>query len=132
MLNKIYKAVPFLILLILPIFTYAQLTETRNFLTAARDIVSNILIPLAFTLALLFFFYGVAKYIWAEGQGKDDGKKIMIWGVVALFVMSSIWGIIYFVRTEIGIENDSAIPIPTIGGSGSGGSGNGCAATGEC
>lgn len=58
-----------------------MLTQTTSILQQAGYIVSNILIPLAFTLALLYFFYGVAKYIWSEGQGKDDGKKIMIWGV---------------------------------------------------
>lgn len=112
MLNKIYFA---LVFITLPVFAFAQnLGRTRTLLDSADSIVSDILIPLVFTLALLFFFWGVAKYIWSEGQGKDDGRKIMIWGVVALAVMTSIWGIITFLSTELGLDSQGAVQIPTI------------------
>jgi FtsH-binding integral membrane protein len=99
MFKKIYPA---LVLITLPFFASAQLTQTKTILENSYSIVRDTLIPLVFTLALLFFFWGVAKYIWSEGQGKDDGRKIMIWGVIGLFVMSCIWGIIYFIGQEIG------------------------------
>lgn len=113
MLNKIYFA---LSLITLPVFASAeQLGQTRTFLENALKIVTDILVPLAFTLALLYFFYGVAKYIWSEGTEKAAGKNIMIWGVVALFVMSSIWGIIYFIQGEIGINSTETNPkIPSV------------------
>lgn len=121
MLNKIYFS---FFLVAFPVFVFAEnLTKTSGLLGSLKNIVTNILIPIAFTLALLFFFWGVAKYIWSEGQGKEDGRKIMIWGIVALFVMSSVWGIIYFIRGELGINDNSTVPIPTIGGSGSGSGG---------
>lgn len=115
MLNKFSKIGVATTLFLMPIFVKAgePLDGTSAFFGNAKDLVSDILIPLAFSLALLFFFYGVAKYIWSEGTGKAEGKQIMIWGVVGLFVMSCIWGIVFFIGEELGVdvyENESLIP----------------------
>lgn len=102
----------------LPIFAFAQqqyLQGTEGILDSVGYIIADILVPIFFVLALLVFFWGVVKFIWAEGQGKEDGKKIMIWGIVALFVMSSVWGIVYFIRNELAIDDDDTMPIPTVG-----------------
>ena len=114
MLNKICKTSFVTTVAVLPMITYGALDKTSAFFTSAKDIVTNILIPLAFTLALLFFFWGVAKYIWSAGDAKEEGKKIMVWGVIALFVMSSIWGIINFLKTDIGGLNNTTMTIPKL------------------
>lgn len=121
MLNKIYK-ISLLASLFLPVATFAQpLNKTSGLLESAKDIVTKVLIPLVFTLALLFFFWGVAKYIWTQGDSKEDGKKIMIWGIVALFVMSSVWGLVAFLQSELlGGPGTNTVPIPTIGAPGMG------------
>jgi hypothetical protein len=117
MLNKIYKIGFVSAVIASPFFAYAEaLGGTTTFFANALGLVKGVLIPLVFTLGLLFFFWGVVKYIWSEGQGKEDGRKIMIWGVVALFVMSTIWGIIYFIGQEIGggVGDQYDMHIPTI------------------
>lgn len=114
MLEKIYKIGFITGLAILPIFIFAQLEETRGILDEAKDIITTVIVPLVFILALLFFFWGVAKYIWSEGQGKAEGKQIMIWGVVALFVMSSVWGIVKFIQGEFNLDQGTEGTIPTI------------------
>jgi hypothetical protein len=45
------------------------------------------------------------KYIWGAGQGRDEGKAIMVWGVVAIFVMVSIWGLVNILKKTIFGEN---------------------------
>lgn len=117
MLDKIYKTLTVSAIITSPLLAFAQLGGTRTFFENAYDLVRDILIPLVFTLALLFFFWGVAKYIWSAGD-KEEGKKIMVWGVIALFVMSTIWGILYFIGQEIGggIGNEYDMNIPNIGG----------------
>ena len=112
MLNKICKTSFVATVAVLPMITYGALEKTSAFFDSAKDIVTNILTPLVFTLALLFFFWGVAKYIWSAGDAKEEGKKIMVWGVIALFVMSSIWGIIRLLGGDLGIENNSSMPVP--------------------
>ena len=99
----------------MPLFAFAQyLDKTEHFFDSAYTILTDILIPLVFTLALFLFFWGVAKYIWSEGAGKEEGKKIMIWGVIALFVMSSVWGLVRFIRGELNIDGGTEGVIPTI------------------
>lgn len=90
----------------------AGITDIIN---AATSIVSSVLIPLAFALCLLYFFWGVVKYI-REGAASDkateEGKKIMVWGIVGLFVVSSVWGIVAFIQSELNlpdVENPSPV-----------------------
>ncbi len=99
-----------------------RLSGTKKFFEAVRGIVAT-LIPIAFGLALMFFFWGIAKYIWSAGSSKEEGKQIMLWGVIAVFVMSSIWGIVAFIGDSFGIDQETNMNIPTINnvrGSGSG------------
>ncbi len=75
---------------------------------AAYAIVASTLIPLAFGLCVVYFFWGVAKYIKSSAgseKAAEEGKRIMGWGLVGLFVAFSIWGIITLIRNEFGLIN---------------------------
>lgn len=66
----------------------------------------NLLIPMLVGTALLVFFWGLAKFIFRVGgdeKAVTDGKKLMIWGIIALFVMVSVWGIVSFMQRSLGI-----------------------------
>lgn len=129
------KIIPLLYLSLLPVVSFAQSVErfrnTKEIFGSILDII-RILIPIAFGLAILLFFWGIAKFLWSEGSGKDEGKRIMVWGVLAIFVMSSIWGLVRFVRGTLGIDpNATNMNIPTINGSqGSSGSTGGSSSSG--
>jgi hypothetical protein len=64
-------------------------------------------------LAILFFFYGLALYILKAGdpEAAAEGKSIMIWGILALFVMTSIYGIIGFLQRSSGTDQ-RALNVP--------------------
>ncbi|HRH25558.1 MAG TPA: hypothetical protein PLD99_01225 [Parcubacteria group bacterium] len=68
-------------------------------------------IPIVAGLALLGFFWGLAKYIFSQGneQSKIEGKKVMVYGLVALFVMFSVWGIIGFFQRDLNIDPGAGI-----------------------
>lgn len=79
-----------------------------DIINSAMGIINNILIPLAFALCLFYFFWGVAKYIRSGAGGEkaaEEGKQVMVWGIVGLFIATSIWGIITFIRTELGVPD---------------------------
>src|SRR3989344_4902770 len=63
-------------------------------------------IPVIAGLALLVFFKGLAAFIAKSGDEKShaEGRNLMVWGLVALFVMVSVWGIIRFVYTDLGLS----------------------------
>ena len=64
------------------------------------------LIPIASMLVILFFFYGLSLFILKAGDPKaaSEGKGIMVWGILALFVMVSIYGIIGFMQRSTGVD----------------------------
>jgi hypothetical protein len=77
-----------------------------NFIDSALDLITRVLIPLVFALCLLYFFWGVAKYIRSGAGGENaakEGRQVMIWGIVGLFVAFSVWGIISFMKSELGL-----------------------------
>jgi hypothetical protein len=80
----------------------------QGIMLAAYAIILSVLIPLAFALCLFYFFWGVSKYIRAGAgseKAAEEGKNVMVWGIVGLFVVFSVWGIIRFIRTELGVPN---------------------------
>lgn len=103
---------------------YAQTDPTSTLLWRIKLWV-GILIPIAMALAVLFFLWGLAKFLFnnANSDAKEDGKRVMIWGVVALFVMVSVWGLVAFIQSSTDVTNPTDIQfyIPgTRRGSGSG------------
>ena len=95
-------AIPF----VLPLVASAQLGNLTNLVTSAGNIV-RLLIPIVFALAMLFFFWGLAMYIFGKEDNKDQAKKTMIWGVVAIFVMSAVWGLVRFIGSAVGVDTGS-------------------------
>ena len=71
------------------------------------------LIPFLGAVAFLVFVWGVARFIKSAGSEQElkDSKKLLIWGVVGMFVLVTIWGIISFLGGEFGfIEGNPFIP----------------------
>lgn len=96
-----------LVLLLVPSIVFAQDKGFSVLIDKAFDIITKVLIPLAFAACIFYFFWGIAKYMRA-GAGSEEaakeGKNIMIWGVVGIFVAFSIWGIIALIQNELGIK----------------------------
>jgi succinate dehydrogenase/fumarate reductase cytochrome b subunit len=86
------------------------------------------LATLLLSLALLAFFWGIVEYIWGKRQGNGDkvkaGNEFMTWGLIALFVMFSVYGIIKLAQNILGMPNVTTIEIPNITFGGGGGGGN--------
>ena len=73
----------------------------------------NVVIPVLVGLALLIFFWGVAKLVlYADNEQKRrEGINTIIWGLVALFVIISVWGIVFlFTQTFFGVSGAPAFP----------------------
>jgi hypothetical protein len=55
------------------------------------------------TLALVLFFWGIAKFIWNGGNEESvkTGKQLMFWGIIILFIMLSFLGILQLFHGDI-------------------------------
>ena len=92
---------------LVPLSTFAQgitpPTDFRSFLGILNGII-NILIPIIFALTFLTIAWGVIK-AWiigdASSENVEKGKQIVFVGVIALVVMSAIWGILRLLQQGI-------------------------------
>lgn len=103
------------VLALVPTLAFAQNLGNLNALvTNVRGLINSIL-PVLLALAVLYFFWGLITYIRSAGDpaAAEKGKSIMIWGIVALFVMVSIFGILNWLMQTTGLNN-TVIPTPTI------------------
>ena len=56
----------------------------------------NQIIPVLVALALVLFLWGGVLYIYKsqDAHGRAANKELLIWGLIAMFVLISIWGIL--------------------------------------
>lgn len=74
-------------------------------------LINNAVVPFIFAIAVVMFIWGVVKFfiVNADEEAKrEQGKQFMIWGIVALAVMLSVWGLVGVLSSTFGF--DSVIP----------------------
>ncbi len=100
-MNKLIKIL-LVALVLFPVIVSAQLVGIKTLFYSFGQLVDG-LILIVVGIALLAFFWGLVKFIFAQGSeaSKLEAKKIMGWGLVALFVMISVWGLVRFMQREL-------------------------------
>ncbi len=68
------------------------------------------LIPLLFGVTLVVFLWGIFRFILSEGDAKKTGKGVMLWGIVGLFVIASLWGLVKILQSTINLDNTQVTP----------------------
>ena len=63
------------------------------------------LIPLIISVALVLFLIGIVQYVTAGGdeEKRSAARGMIIFGIIALFVMVSVWGFVKVLSTTFGI-----------------------------
>lgn len=110
------KKLVFTLMALTPVLAFAQqLTGVETFVDSIGRVVT-LALPIVVAIALLAFFWGLVKFIFAQGneEARGEGKKIMIWGLVALFVMVAVWGLVRFIGESLSIDTGGDIDIPTV------------------
>jgi hypothetical protein len=104
------KASVFTLLALLPSMAFAQGAGLTALIVQLQTWL-DLLIPLLLTAAIVVFFWGLVKYILNAGDeaAKESGKTLMIWGMIALFVMVAFWGIIGWVQQSLGLSDSVTV-----------------------
>lgn len=97
-----------------PAISFAVTTPT-DFASLLRIFtnIAELLIPLCVGASLLVFFFGLAKFIFRVGGDEKEianGRHLMIYGILGLFVMVSIWGILSLLISDFGPDFIFGIP----------------------
>lgn len=120
----------------------AGITSFSNIVNTFNSTIIKSLATLFLSLGILAFFYGIVEYIWGKRQGDSTkvktGNEFMVWGLVALFVMFSVYGIIKLTQSLLFNNQDvTTIRIPEVnfnsgGGATTGGRTGTGGVTNEC
>ncbi len=73
--------------------------------------VIQMIIPIVIGLALLVFLWGILKYLFAsDAKNKKEGINYITWGIISLFVMVSIWGLVTLLQQSFLGKSDPSKP----------------------
>jgi hypothetical protein len=88
------------------------------------DFILEVLRLLLFVMwggAIVLFFWGLAKFVFRIGpsdrgadEAREAGKHLMIWGIIAFFVLVSLWGLVGFLLESIGVDSSTSGALPFV------------------
>lgn len=91
---------------------------SQDFKGVINVVISSIFNPLIILflgLAIVYFLWGVLKYV-RHGESESDrteGIMMMTYGIVAIFVMISVWGLVTILINTFGLDTRLP-PVPTL------------------
>lgn len=106
-----------IILISFPLITSAQAPDPQPVNTVLTNFLAllTIVIKILISLAFVVFGWGVVTFILASNDEKKirEAKNIILLGIIGIFVLASMGGIIIFIKTYFGIPDNSPIQPPT-------------------
>jgi uncharacterized membrane protein len=103
------KFIAVLSVALLPVFAQAQGGIQTSYIDSiiryAKDLLATAL-PFIIALAVVWFVWNIFRYVVAGGDdAKEAAKTHILWGIIGLFVMVSVWGIVNVVASTLGINS---------------------------
>ena len=78
-----------------------------RFMSRVTQHIINPLIALLFALALLIFLWGMFSFLTQRDKDSDaanDGKRHMLWGIIGMFIMFAVFGIMNLIVDTLGAD----------------------------
>jgi succinate dehydrogenase/fumarate reductase cytochrome b subunit len=87
----------------------ALAASPNNFSELVNLLITGIIkpiVPFLVGLAVVVFLYGVVLLMFSEGgEKKEEGKQYMLWGIIGIFVMVSVWGLVAILGNAFQLNN---------------------------
>jgi zinc transporter ZupT len=85
---------------------FADNPKLQHLINYIICIIGKSVIPLILTLAVATFVWGVVQYVIndQEEAKKEKGRMFMIWGVIGITVMVSVWGLVGILGSTFNID----------------------------
>lgn len=101
-MTKFKKALPYLVSGLLPLVALAQTADT---VLVRIDRILQQVIPILLLVGTIVFLWGVITYLTAgpDEEKQKYGKYLIIYGLVGLFAMVAIWGIVRVLTQTFGV-----------------------------
>ncbi len=112
------KKIPILLLALSPLLAHAQVQAANigtcslktgatlyDLLKYLTCFINFAVIPFIFALAIASFVWGVVQYVINDTEeAKTKGRDFIIWGIIGIAVMVSVWGLTKVVGGTFGIQ----------------------------
>lgn len=73
-----------------------------------KDFLNN-LAPFIVGLTLLYFIFGVFRLVQSGNEtAREQGRSIIGFGIVGLFIMVSVWGLVNIISNSVGFGPDAS------------------------
>ncbi|MDE1919743.1 MAG: hypothetical protein KGH56_03565 [Patescibacteria group bacterium] len=88
--------------------TFAQFVGSGS--TGVVGALNTAVVPVLFALALASFVWGVVSYFFLHGGDETkraEGRQFILWGVLGMVVLFSVWGFVRLLLSTLGIARPS-------------------------
>lgn len=77
----------------------------RDVVRIIVDIISKGLVPIVIGATVIVFLFGIVKYILKSDSeaGRESGRKFIIYGLIGIVVVMSVWTIVAVFLRVIGV-----------------------------
>ena len=100
-----------------PVVVSAQAITDINTLTNKATNIGNTIIQVLIAFAVLYIIFNVVRYI-MSAEDPEKRKNIgmaVLWGIVGLFVILSIWGLVNILSNTFRTNNNAPVQnFPTL------------------
>jgi len=89
----------------LPALALAQGVRDASTLFNKVTNILNAIIPIVISLAVVVFIIGIFRYVIAgDEESKGNAKSLILYGVIGIFVMISVYGLVRILVNTFGLE----------------------------
>jgi hypothetical protein len=93
---------------------------TLDYVICRVGVLLNSVVPILIALGVVYFVWGVVSYVIGEDEeAKSKGRDKMIYGLIGIVVIVSLWGLVGILRNSFNLQNSGnnagqtpCIPIP--------------------
>jgi hypothetical protein len=116
--SKIYIALCTFVALLYGQYAFAQEVTAgkdsiQGYLLLIMEFINDVVLPLLFSIALLFFLVNAARYFIIEGSdsaSREKARTLALYGIGAFVFLVSIWGIVNMFVGGFGLRNQIICP----------------------
>ncbi len=93
-----------------------NIAPIKNFGDSLIAIMNTVLVPVIFALAFITFLWGVFQYFIlgaTQPEKRQEGNKFVMWSIIGMVVMISIWGIVNLVGNTLPVSSNNRPALPS-------------------
>lgn len=79
----------------------------ETFANKLTTVIVNPILALLFAAGLLVFVWGVVEFLAGlngVGEGAQNGKRHMLWGVIGMFIMVAAYAILQIIARSLNVQ----------------------------